>query len=421
MPDRRKRQATPAGIARREALVLPVALAGAAVGCSVGSAASPDAGPAPEPGAPAATVILLGGDVMAGRGIDQVLPHPGDPRLPEPQRSALDHVELAERRNGLIPRPVHHAYVWGEALREMDHLAPDARVVNLETAVTTSDQAFPKPVNYRMHPRNAGCLAAAGIDCCALANNHALDWGRAGLAETLRTLAGVGIAVAGAGRDARQAEAPAAVGVPGKGRVLVFAFGTPSSGIPPGWAAGPAQPGVNLLSDLAYPTAARIGHRVRSWKRPGDVAIASIHWGGNWGYEVPVEHRAFARALVTEAGIDVVHGHSSHHPMAIEVFAGRPILYGCGDLLNDYEGRPHRRRAFRVDLVLLHAVTLERETGRLVCLELVPFRIRRFQLRRPGLVEADWLRRVLDREGERFGTWTEPADPRSRSWTLAWR
>ena len=405
-----------ATVARRKALMLPLALAGSAV---------VPAGSAPRPGTPATIVAILGGDVMTGRGIDQILPHPGAPKLPNSKRSALNYVELAERANGSIPRPVHGAYVWGEALPEMDRLAADARIVNLETAVTTSDQAYTKAINYRMHPLNAGCLAAAGIDCCVLANNHVLDWGHAGLAETLHAMAGAGIAVAGAGLSAELAEAPAVIGVPDKGRVLVFAFGTPSSGIPADWAAGPAQAGVNLLRDLGSATVAVIGRRVRRWKRPGDIAVASIHWGGNFGYDVPVEHRGFAHALVAEAGIDVVHGHSSHHPLAIEVFTGRPIFYGCGDLLNDYEGLAFRgrarRRKFRVDLVLLYAVTLEPESGKLVRLELIPFRVRRFQLRRPGLVEVSWLRRVLDREGERFGTWTEPADPRSRSWTLGWR
>jgi poly-gamma-glutamate capsule biosynthesis protein CapA/YwtB (metallophosphatase superfamily) len=178
-----------------------------------------------------------------------------------------------------------------------------------------------------------------------------------------------------------------------------------------------------LLRDLAPATVAAVGRRVRRWKRAGDVAVASIHWGGKFGYEVPAEHRAFAHALVAEAGIDVVHGHSSHYPMAIEVFAGRPILYGCGDLLNDYEGLAFRvrRRNFRIDLALLYVVTLEQGSGRLVRLELVPFRIRRFQLRRPGLHDVAWLRGVLDGEGERFGTGTAPADPSSRSWTLVWR
>ena len=102
----------------------------------------------------------------------------------------------------------------------LERAAPDARIINLETAITVSDRYRPKGINYRMHPANIGCLTAAGVDCCALANNHVLDWGVAGLEETLATLDVAGIRRAGAGRDLEEGMAPAVLSVPGKGRVL---------------------------------------------------------------------------------------------------------------------------------------------------------------------------------------------------------
>jgi len=112
--------------------------------------------------------LFLCGDVMTGRGIDQILAVPGDPTLDEPWvKDARDYVALAERANGPIPRGADPAYVWGEALAILDEERPDARIVNLETAMTTSDERAPKGINYRMHPANAGCLAAARIDWAA--------------------------------------------------------------------------------------------------------------------------------------------------------------------------------------------------------------------------------------------------------------
>ena len=175
-------------------------------------------------------VLALCGDVMTGRGIDQILPHPVDPRLHEAYvSSALDYVWLAERANGAIDRPVSFAYVWGEALAELDRARPDARVVNLETSITRSDDYQPKGINYRMSPANVQCLAAARPDCCVLANNHVLDWGRTGLAETLKTLEAAGSRVAGAGRNRAEASSPAILGIAGKGRILVYGFGAMSS------------------------------------------------------------------------------------------------------------------------------------------------------------------------------------------------
>ena len=112
--------------------------------------------------------LFLCGDVMLGRGIDQILPHPSDPILHEPYvKNALEYVDLAEEANGPIPRPVDFSYVWGDALSELDRMAPDIRIINLETSVTNSNAYWKtKEVHYRMNPANIPCITAAGI-CAA--------------------------------------------------------------------------------------------------------------------------------------------------------------------------------------------------------------------------------------------------------------
>ena len=354
------------------------------------------------------TSLFLCGDVMLGRGIDQTLPRSCLPTLHEPgATSALDYLELAERVHGPIARPRAFGDVWGDALELLASEAPDARIVNLETSVTTSETPEPKRVNYRMHPGNVPALTAAGIDCCALANNHVRDWGTAGLLETLDTLARAGIAVAGAGRDVASARAPAVLATSGPGRVLVFAFGTTDSGIPREWAAGTTSPGVHLLEDPGPEALAAIARLVHSAKQTGDLAVASVHWGPNWGYEVPRSRRRFAHGLIEEAGIDVVHGHSSHHPMGIEVHRARPILYGCGDFLNDYEGISGYEE-YRGDLVLMYFPSFEAGNGRLIRLRMRPLQIRNFSLRRPSVADLSWLHARLDRECRRFGRGLRP-------------
>jgi poly-gamma-glutamate synthesis protein (capsule biosynthesis protein) len=348
--------------------------------------------------------LFLCGDVMAGRGIDQILPRPSRPHLREPYvKSALDYVALAEKVNGRIPRPADSAYIWGDALAEFDRRRPDVRIINLESSITTSEDLQPKGINYRMHPANVSCLTAAGIDCCMLANNHVMDWGRHGLLETLATLRTAGIQRVGAGRDAGEAEAPAILTVSGKGRALVFALGAESSGVPPAWAAGPETPGVWFLPDLTPGMVDRIAASVRTHRQPHDVVVVSIHWGSNWGYEIPASHTAFARRLIDAAAADVVFGHSSHHPRAVEVYKGRPILYGCGDFLNDYEGI-EGHRAFRSELVLMYFVTIRSGSGELDRLEMTPLRIKKFRLNRTSAEEAEWMRRALDSECRKLGT-----------------
>ncbi len=172
--------------------------------------------------------------------------------------------------------------------------------------------------------------------------------------------------------------------------------------MPASWAAGEDRPGVELLPDLSDATVARIAERVDAAKRPADVVVASIHWGSNWGYEIPGDHQRFARALIDEAGVDVVHGHSSHHARAIEVYGGKLILYGCGDFLNDYEGI-RGFEAYRGDLALLYAPTVSAVDGSLRRLVMIPFRIRRFRLERAPPQDAAWLSRAMDREARKRG------------------
>ena len=222
--------------------------------------------------------ILMCGDVMTGRGIDQILPHPGDPTICESyMKSAQGHVKIA-----------------------------------------------------------------------------------------------------GAGRNLVEAQIPAIKKVSSKGRVILFAFGLGTSGIPSDWAASDEKPGVNLLKNLGAKSLRDIQDKVRRVKHKGDIVVASIHWGSNWGYEIPREQTIFAHRLIDEAGVDIIHGHSSHHAKAIEIYKDKLILYGCGDFLNDYEGIGGYEE-FRADLSLMYFATVDSSTGKLLELLMTPTQIRRFK------------------------------------------
>jgi poly-gamma-glutamate capsule biosynthesis protein CapA/YwtB (metallophosphatase superfamily) len=253
-------------------------------------------------------------------------------------------VRLAEAASGPIPRHVAPGYVWGEALAAIDAMRPDARIVNLETAMTTSPGSWPgKDVLYRTHPDNVAVLEAARIDCCVLANNHVLDWGYPGLLETLDSLRSAGLATAGAGRDRSEAQAQAVIDT-AAGRVVVLALGSTTSGIPAEWAATDDRPGLDLVAGGSSAVAERVAGRLAPIRRPADVVVASIHWGPNWGYHVPEDERQLAHELIDVGDVDVVHGHSSHHPLGIELYRGRLILYGCGDFITECRALRNRAR-----------------------------------------------------------------------------
>jgi poly-gamma-glutamate capsule biosynthesis protein CapA/YwtB (metallophosphatase superfamily) len=364
--------------------------------------------------------VFLCGDVMTGRGIDQILAHPGKPVIHESyMKDARGYVELAEAAHGPVPRKAGPAYIWGDALDELQRAVPDVNIINLETSITTSDDYWAgKEVQYRMHPDNSECLSAAGIGVCSLANNHVLDWGYAGLKETLLTLKKANIKSAGAGMNIREAEAPAIVEFTGKGRVVFFAFGSPTGGVPLSWAATDTTPGVNLLKDFSDRSVRGIRELIGEKKRTGDIVVLSLHWGGNWGYELSPAETRFAHQLIDEAGVDIVHGHSSHHVKGVEVYQDRLILYGCGDFLNDYEGI-EGHEYFRGDLGLMYFPGMDPATGKLVMLQMTPTRIKHFKVNRASRDEARWLADVLNREGKKLGTTVDLSE--NNVLTLQWK
>ncbi len=348
--------------------------------------------------------LFLGGDVMTGRGLDQVLPHPGEPRLWESYvHDARTYVAMAEARSGVIPRPVPFSWPWGDALSEVEEMAPAARVINLETSITTSDGAVPgKEVHYRMHPANVPCLTAFRPDACVLANNHVLDFGPVGLRDTLETLEASGLRPVGAGLDLDEAQEPVVIPTTGGGRVLLTAVGAASSGVPADWAATEEASGVAFLADLSDAAADQLADRTCRAKRPGDVVVISIHWGSNWGYHVSAAQVRFAHRLI-DRGVDVLYGHSSHHPRPIEVYQSKLILYGCGDLIDDYEGISGYEE-FRDDLRLLYLVSLDASTGRLTRLTMKPMRSRRMRLEHASPADTHWIRGAIEEASRPFAT-----------------
>ena len=347
--------------------------------------------------------LFLAGDVMTGRGIDQALPYSVEPILYEPYvKDARDYLHLAERESGELDLPISYSYVWGDALEVWDQRNPHLKLINLETSITNHDEPWPgKGIHYRMHPNNVELFTVAGIDHASLANNHVLDWQREGMAETIRSLLDSKTAFSGVGKNEDEAAEPAIFKV-GEGRVLVYSYGSPGSGIPEGWAAKKDRSGVNFLSDFTEEQVEEIRKNISATRKIGDIVVFSIHWGPNWGYSVPEAHRNFAHALIEKAAVDVIFGHSSHHPMGIEVYKNKLILYGAGDFINDYEGIGGHEK-YRGELSLMYFPELDPHTGDLIDLEMVPMEIRKLSLNKASIKDATWLREVLNKESTKFG------------------
>jgi poly-gamma-glutamate synthesis protein (capsule biosynthesis protein) len=106
------------------------------------------------------------------------------------------------------------------------------------------------------------------------------------------------------------------------------------------------------------------------------IKIITLHAGGNWGWSIEQDTQMVCRRLI-DAGADFIHGHSSHHARRAELYRGRLILFGCGELLNDYEGIVDHRgfpsHTFNADLRYAYFPTLK-DDGEFVGMRIDVFR-----------------------------------------------
>lgn len=240
---------------------------------------------------------------------------------------------MGERLPALGP-----AWPWGDVLP----LLREATLcfANLECVLARGGaphEPHRKEFHFRADPSHAAVLVKGGVSAVSLANNHAGDFGKEALVETLDVLDAAGIAHAGAGRDDEEAWRPAVLSAEGS-RVAFLAFTDNERS----WAAGPDVPGTAACrTELRDARCQRLLRAVREARRAADVVVVSGHWGGNWGRVPEPSHLPLARALV-ESGADVVFGHSAHVLRGIGTHRGRPVLFGCGDFVNDYAVLPAR-------------------------------------------------------------------------------
>jgi poly-gamma-glutamate synthesis protein (capsule biosynthesis protein) len=241
----------------------------------------------------------------------------------------------------------------------LDYLkAADYCYMNCEMSLTRGGTRIEKTVNLRSSPDRAAELATLGIDAVTLANNHMLDWGHAGLFDTIAALDAAGIPHVGAGATCAEALQPHFAEVNG----VRFAFIGVAATLPPGFAAGDDRPGIapihvsfsfeidpNLMSEQpgtapwVHTTARsqdveRVTNLITAAKRTVDHVVVAVHWGLTRRRVTPFQgmiaeyQGPLGRAFI-DAGADLVIGNHSHNLHGIEVYRGRPIFYSLGNFI----------------------------------------------------------------------------------------
>jgi poly-gamma-glutamate synthesis protein (capsule biosynthesis protein) len=316
--------------------------------------------------------IGFAGDVMLGRNVDR-------------------------RQNR---RPVEA--VWGDLRPRLRSL--DGLVANLECCLSTRGSEWTetyRPFHFRADPDWAvPALEDAGVDCCALANNHVLDYGPVALADTLDALDAAGIARTGAGRDVARALEPATFEMAGLDvTVLSLTDNTPE------YAASTDSPGTAYVAlDEDADAGVAADSRTRAERALAaaratdpDLLVASVHLGPNMVERPGAGQQRFVRWLA-HAGIDVVHGHSAHVFNGIEIRNGSVLMYDTGDFVDDYRVDPELRN----DRSFLFVLAVE--DGAPAELRLHPVEISDCAVHETAGDAAEWCRRTMRDRSEPYGT-----------------
>lgn len=270
-------------------------------------------------GTPSATV---GADDPTIAQSSQAAPDtPGTPAGPaEIVLAFAGDVHFAERTTALLREP---ATAFGPIAEVLT--AADLAVVNLETAVTTGGTAEPKRFLFRAPPAAYAAVKAAGVDAVSLGNNHSLDYGRVGLADTLENAKRAGVPTFGAGRNAAEAYAPWIAEV-GATRIAIIGISQVHE-LEASWNATDNRAGVAHARDPARAVAA-----VQAARKQADVVVVFMHWGKE-GNECPTaEMKSFARKLA-DAGTDLIVGTHAHLLQGGGWLGDTYVAYGLGNFV----------------------------------------------------------------------------------------
>jgi poly-gamma-glutamate synthesis protein (capsule biosynthesis protein) len=302
VPSRRWRYRLAAGV-----LAAGVLAAAALAGC--GGAPRSSAGPARPVGSasPAGLVSPSAAASPSGAGSDVTLAFAGD-------------VHFEDRVSGLLRDPAHTFGPIASTLSDAD-----LTMVNLETAITARGTAQPKEYHFRTTPTALDALRDAGIDVVTLANNHVLDYGQVGLADTLAAMRAGNFPYAGIGKNATEAWAPYLVTV--KGVKIAILGVSQVAELQSTWVATATRPGEAHAVDLTRTLAA-----VRAAKKQADLVLVFMHWGTEDNSCPNAAQKSLAPKLA-EAGADIIIGAHAHTLQGSGWLGRTFVAYGMANFL----------------------------------------------------------------------------------------
>jgi poly-gamma-glutamate capsule biosynthesis protein CapA/YwtB (metallophosphatase superfamily) len=203
----------------------------------------------------------------------------------------------------------------------------DIAVVNLETAVTSAGAPAAKSFVFRAPPSALAALAAGGVDVASMANNHGMDYGEAGLRDSLAAAKQYRFPLIGIGLDDAQAYRPYRKTVNGQRIAVIGATQVLDDELISAWTAGPGKPGLASAKDVP-----RLRRAVRQARATSDTVVVFLHWGVELQQCPSQDQRTLAKQLVA-AGADVVVGGHAHRVQGAGRLGTALVDYGLGNFV----------------------------------------------------------------------------------------
>ena len=205
----------------------------------------------------------------------------------------------------------------------------DVTLVNLETALGTKGTKMPKAFNFQTPAASLDALKAAGVDAVSMANNHGMDYGPAGLQESLAIEQAKGFPVIGVGQDEEEANAPFVTEVKGQKIAVFAATDILDDPLRPVWVSGPGKPG---LASAEEPHQAALAERVAEAAKKYDTVAVFLHYGTE-KETCPNARQKELVQLLTDAGADIVVGGHAHRVQGAGFLGDKAVAYGLGNFI----------------------------------------------------------------------------------------
>ena len=273
-------------------------------------------------------------------------------------------------------------------------LEADYLMGNLEAPITVYSEPFlpDKKYTYKQDLAAGQALKDTGFDLLVLANNHTLDYGPTGLADTLELADQLGLTVIGGGPDEESARAGTVVEINGT-RVGILAYMEPYGSYErQEWFADGDHPGCSKMTKEA------VREDIARMREQADLVIVHAHYGRN--YKPPTRKQEKYSRMIIDAGADVVNGHHSHAAQGIEIYKGKPIIYSLGNFTFGTGGRFGKGKK-GYGLVARYNLC----EGRIASIEFdligTNNRIVKYQ---PTIIGAEEAKRVMGELNEAYGT-----------------